>query len=130
MTFCASLLIAYLPSFFLGGAGDASLVSLATDATTGVGAWTVGAEATTGDACTTAAGAGACTTAAGAGATGAGTTSGVFDRLRSRSSMTSAGGFSIVSWIFFKMLSNESWPKPKIEIKPYVKVWDESLELT
>lgn len=83
----------YLPSFFLGGTGGS-------DFGAGSDVTTAGVFSTTAEAAFTGSGA--------AGAIGCSTGCGVVDRLRSRSSMTSVGGFSIVSWIFFKMLSNES----------------------
>lgn len=100
----------YLPSFFF--AGSAEVAGEATDAVvwaTGALGWaTTGAwTGLTGAAFTTGVGA-ACTTGVGA-ATSTGC--GVLDRLRSRSSLISVGAASIVSWIFFKIFANESWPE-------------------
>lgn len=87
--------------------------------TTGAGADTTGAGADTTGIGADSTGSGAFTTVTGATSTGLATCTvigssigcGVRDRLRSRCSLTSIGGDSMVSWIFFKILSNESWPE-------------------
>lgn len=92
----------YLPSFFLAGKS----------ATTGAG--TEGAEACTGAVAGAETWTEALTGADDATTAGAAETfggEGDFERLCSRCSLISADGFSMVSWIFFKILSNESWPE-------------------
>lgn len=109
----------------MGAVADAGalVVAVVFSSTTGFGGTTGAATAGFGGAI----GAAALTGATGASATLTGTAAaattsmgfsglaslcGVLERdlLRSCTSTISAGGASIVPWIFFQMLSNESWP--------------------
>lgn len=96
----------YLPSFFFAGSADVAGEAVG---------WATGAIGCATDALGCATTGAACTTGAGVATSTFGSTIGwgVRDRLRSRCSLTSADGVSIVCWIFFKILSNESWPEWK-----------------